>query len=172
MSLENRFTEDEIFLLSNTPYAIGSAMIFVGGSGLGTIKEMIANTKSFINGAKEFPNNELITGILPNLKDFEDTKEKSKDLKIHYKEWLKSKGIDSFEKMQDAVLQDIKSVNDILNAKADPNEAKEYKEWAISIAKNVAEAAKEGGFLGFGGEIFSQKEREFFDKITKAFGLE
>ena len=133
MSLENRFTESELLLLSNTPYAIGSAMIFAGGSGLGTIKEMIVNTKSFINGAKEFPANEIITGILPNLKDFEDTKEKSKDLKVHYKEWLKSKGVDSFEKMQTAVISDAKDVADILSSKANQNEANEYKDYILGF---------------------------------------
>jgi hypothetical protein len=172
MSLENRFTESELLLLSNTPYAIGSAMIFAGGSGLGTIKEMIANTKSFINGAKEFPANEIITGILPNLKDFEDTKEKSKDLKVHYKEWLKSKGVDSFEKMQTAVISDAKDVADILSSKANQNEANEYKEWALSIAENVANAAKEGGFLGFGGERVSEDERAFLDKIKEALKID
>ncbi len=168
MSIENRFTEDELALLSNTPYAIGSAMIFAGGSGLGTVKEMIASSKSFINGAKEFPNNEIIQSILPNLRDFEETKEKTKDLKTHYKEWLKKKGIDSFEKMQEAVIEDCKQVDDILKAKASPEEAKEYKEWALSIAKSVANAAKEGGFLGIGGERISQEEREFFNKIAEA----
>jgi hypothetical protein len=171
MSLENRFTEDEIFLLSNTPYAIGSAMVFAGGSGLGTIKEMIANTKSFLQGAKEFPNNEIITAILPNLRDFEDTKTKSKDLKEHFKKWLKDKNVTSFEDMQRAVIQDIKTVNDILNSKASPEEAKEYKEWALEIAQNVANAAKEGGFLGFGGERISEGEREFLSKIEEAFEM-
>jgi hypothetical protein len=147
-------------------------MIFAGGSGIGTIKEMIANTKSFIAGAKEFPDNEIIKGILPNLKDFEDTKEKSKDMKIHYKEWLKSKNIDSFEKMQDAVIEDVKKVDELLKQKSDQKEAGEYKEWALEIAKNVANAAKEGGFLGFGGERISKEEREFFEKIANAFEID
>ena len=71
------------FCFITAPYAIGSAMIFAGGSGLGTVKEMIANTKSFIQGAKEYPDNPIIQDILPNIRDFEDTKEKSKDMKIH-----------------------------------------------------------------------------------------
>ncbi len=172
MSQENRFTEEEKALLANTPYAIGSAMIFAGGSGLGTIKEMIANTKSFIQGAKEYPDNPIIKDILPNLKDFEDTKEKSKDMKIHYKEWLKEKGIDSFEKMQDAVVEDCKKVNELLMQKADQQEAQEYREWALSIAKNVANAAKEGGFLGIGGERISPEERTFFEEIANACGVD
>ena len=50
MSLETRFTQEEIFLLTNTPFTVGSAMIFAGGSGLGTVKELFSNTKSFMEG--------------------------------------------------------------------------------------------------------------------------
>jgi hypothetical protein len=73
--------------------------------------------------------------------------------------------------MQTAVISDAKDVADILSSKANQNEANEYKEWALSIAENVANAAKEGGFLGFGGERVSEDERAFLGKIKEALKI-
>ncbi|MGK0269386.1 MAG: hypothetical protein ACI88H_000017 [Cocleimonas sp.] len=58
----------------------------------------------------------------------------------------------------------------ILAEKATPDESREYKEWSMSIAENVAKAAKEGGFLGFGGTRISEGEIEAFAQIADALG--
>ena len=55
MSISDRFTEEEIFLLSTTPSLIGSAMAFAEGSGLGTVKEMFSSAKSVMAGIKQYP---------------------------------------------------------------------------------------------------------------------
>jgi len=170
MSLYERFTKEELFLLTNTPFAIGSTMVFAGGSGLGTIKEMFASTKSFISGVKTYPKNEIIVGILPRMESFSETQKESKELQESYKQWVKDNHIDSYEKMKEKVIEDSQKVATILKEKATPQEALEYNEWAMSIALNVAEAAKEGGFLGIGGERVSTNEKEFYDQIEKALG--
>ena len=64
MTFESRFTEEEIFLLSSTPVQIGTVMAFAEGSGLGTVKEMLSSSKTYISGLKEYPNNEIIIGVL------------------------------------------------------------------------------------------------------------
>lgn len=58
-----------------------------------------------------------------------------------------------------------------MDAKATPDEAKAYKEWVVSVAENVAEAAKEGGFLGIDGTQVSEKEKIALDEISKGLGL-
>jgi hypothetical protein len=170
MSLDKRFTDKEIFLLTNTPFAIGSAMVLAEGSGLGTVKELFANTKSFVSGAKNYPNNEIIVGILPNMENFSETTKEAKELQKGYEKWVKDNHIDSFDKMEAKVLEDSRKVAAILKEKATPQEAMEYDEWAMSIATNVAEAAKEGGFLGIGGERVSENEKAFYDQVAKALG--
>jgi hypothetical protein len=40
----------------------------------------------------------------------------------------------------------------------------------MSIAENVAKAAKEGGILGFGGTRISAAEKEAFAQIAEAIG--
>ena len=41
----------------------------------------------------------------------------------------------------------------------------------VAVAEDAANAAKEGGFLGFGGVRVSDKERAFIDEVSKAAGL-
>ena len=170
MSLENRFTEDEIFLLSTTPTQIGTVMAFAEGSGLGTIKEMYASCKSFISGLKEYPNNEIITGVLPNVSDFKESMGKAKEMRQKAVARLKEQGIQSSEDLRAQLIKDSREVSAILEAKASEDEAKEYKEWAMSIAESVANAAKEGGFLGIGGTRVSDGEVEAFAEIANALG--
>ncbi len=170
MSLDTRFTEEEQLLLTSTPSLIGSAMAFAEGSGLGTIKELFANAKTFIGGAKVFPENEIIVGVLPNLEDRKEAMAKAKEFREKSMERLKEKGIDSHEKLNAQLISDCEAVSALLTEKATPQEATEYKEWAMSVAENVAKAAKEGGFLGFGGERISGGEKEVFSKIAQALG--
>ncbi|MEE9303946.1 MAG: hypothetical protein V3U84_09175 [Thiotrichaceae bacterium] len=170
MSIEERFTEDEIFLLTNTPTLIGTVMAFAEGSGLGTIKEMFASSKSFINGIKQYPNNEIITGILPAVGEFKEAMGKAKEMREKSLARLKEQEINSSEKLRDQLIEDSKAVAILLDAKATPEEASEYKEWSMIIAENVAKAAKEGGFLGFGGTQISAGEKDAFAQIADALG--
>ena len=52
-----------------------------------------------------------------------------------------------------------------------PSEADAYRIWISETAASVAEAAAEGGFLGFGGEKVSEAERRTLTEIDKALGL-
>jgi len=169
-TLESRFTQEEQSLLTNTPFAIGSTMVFAGGSGLGTVKEMFANTSTYLKGIKEYPNNEIIVAILPNIDNFSNMQKDSKALQDNYKNWIAENNIDSYESMKSKVLEDSGKVSLLLDEKATSKEASEYKDWAMSIARNVAQAAKEGGFLGIGGERVSQNEKDFFNQVAQALG--
>ncbi len=170
MSLETRFTEGEIFLLSTTPMQIGTVMAFSEGSGLGTVKEMFASSKTFINGVKEYPNNEIITGVLPTVSDLKEAMSQSKEMRQKALARLKEQGIDSSEKLRQQLIEDSQAVAVILADKATDEEASEYKAWAMSIATNVANAAKEGGFLGIGGTRISEGEKQAFEEIANALG--
>ncbi len=49
-----------------------------------------------------------------------------------------------------------------------PDEADAYKSWLREISRRVAEAAKEGGVLGFGGVAVSEAERKTLADIDAA----
>ncbi len=170
MDLNSRYTEEEMNLLAHTPHLIGSAMAFVGSSGFfGTGKEMFMSNKSIMSGIKEYPNNALIQAILPNMTEgVSGAMEKIKVIRDWGRDRLKAKGVNSVETYRNAAIEDVKAVAYLLSAKSSQQEADEYKQWAMSIAENVAMATTEGSFLGFGGERFSDNEKQFFDEIRDA----
>jgi hypothetical protein len=61
-------------------------------------------------------------------------------------------------------------VSAILDAKA-PEDAPAFKGWLRDISTKVADAATEGGFLGFGGEKVSDAEKATLSDISKALGV-
>ena len=172
MSLENRFTEEEIFLLTNTPTLIGTVMAFAEGSGLGTIKEMMTSSKTYIKGVKEYPDNEIITGILPALGNIKEAMSKAKEMREKSIARLKEQQINSSEKLRQQLIRDSREVARILKEKASPKEAQEYRDWSMTIAENVAKAAREGGILGIGGTRVSDGEKQAFAEIAEALGAQ
>lgn len=168
MSLKDRFNNEELFLLNSVPTLVGSTMIFAGGSGLGTLKEMMANAKSYVGGAQSCPENAIIKGVLPNLVDHKEGHDQAVAFREQAIARFKEKGIETQSDMKMLMLADCRAVANILADKATEQEAKEYKDWVLSIAENVAKAAKEGGFLGIGGELVSKDEKELFRQIAFA----
>jgi hypothetical protein len=55
----------------------------------------------------------------------------------------------------------------LLDAKA-PQDAAAFKTWLRDIAQKAAEAANEGGFLGFGGIAVSDAEKATLAEISTA----
>jgi hypothetical protein len=48
------------------------------------------------------------------------------------------------------VLEELRGVNELVTAKATPQEAEAFRRWLVAAAQAAADAAKEGGFMGFG----------------------
>jgi hypothetical protein len=53
----------------------------------------------------------------------------------------------------------------------DAEEAAGFKTWVLSIGDQVAKAAREGGFLGFGGTQVSAEEVTMIDRIKASFSV-
>ena len=58
----------------------------------------------------------------------------------------------------------------LIDAKA-PGDAAAFKSWLRQISQHVAEAAKEGGFLGIGGVAVSDAEKATLGEISNALKL-
>ena len=65
------------------------------------------------------------------------------------------------------ILDELAAVNGILNEKATPEEAGAVREWLIAAAQEAANAAKEGGFLGFHAERVSAGEQDMLDRLKE-----
>jgi hypothetical protein len=165
--------DEELNLLASIPHMVGSAMAFAGKSGLfGTGKEMFASAQSVLAGIKDFPNNALIQAIVPDVGAADRAAEMQQARRA--RDWsmarLKTKAIDSPEELQAQTLEDCRAVAQLLASKVSPQEASEYRQWALAVAEKVAMASTEGSFLGFGGERLSASEKQLLGELKVALG--
>jgi hypothetical protein len=68
----------------------------------------------------------------------------------------------------DQILQELTDVRGIVNEHATPEEAAAFGDWLVSTAEAAAEAAKEGGFMGFKAELVSERETQMIEKVRSA----
>ncbi|WP_435133125.1 hypothetical protein [Formosa sp. A9] len=170
-----QYSTDEWEKIATIPQLIGSIMAGAGSSGLiGTGKEMLATVESFLDGRKSYKDNPVINAIVPDAETDTSSEaiESAKAQRARLMHKINSYQIKTPEELADAVLMECTEVISILEAKETPNVVKEYKHWLLEIADHVANAAKEGGFLGFGGVRFSEKEQIMYDKLQAALDTE
>ena len=66
------------------------------------------------------------------------------------------------------MLGDIKTAVGIISTKGSADEAAAYKQLMVQAAENVANAAKEGGFMGIGGVLVNDAEKQAISEISAA----
>ena len=66
------------------------------------------------------------------------------------------------------VLDELRSVQAIVAAKATSEETGAFGSWLLAAAQAAAEAAKDGGFMGFGAQQVSDREQAMLDQVRAA----
>src|SRR5262245_46308454 len=165
------YTDDELMLLAAVPQMIGTAAASASASGIvGTGKELFANAGALLEGGRTYPHNTIIRQLVPDVAgDGGEATARLRKVRDWIAAHLKAGGIDSTEKLKEVAVEKARAAADLLAAKASPDEAREYQQWTVSVAEKVAQAATEGGFLGFGGERVTAAERAFIDRVKQAF---
>jgi transcription antitermination factor NusG len=69
------------------------------------------------------------------------------------------------------VLEELRGVNELVTAKATPEEVEAFGRWLLAAAQAAADAGKEGGFLGFGGDQVSAGEQHMLDQVRAVLGM-
>jgi hypothetical protein len=65
------------------------------------------------------------------------------------------------------IVDELGGVNRLVSEKATAEEADAYREWLKAAAQDAANAAKEGGFLGFHAQRVSEGEQRMLDKLAE-----
>ena len=68
----------------------------------------------------------------------------------------------------DQVLAELRDVHALVAARATPEEAAAYGEWLVTTAQAAADAAKEGGFMGFKAQLVSDREKAMLEQVRGA----
>ena len=66
------------------------------------------------------------------------------------------------------MLEELRAVQALVAAKAAPEETAAFGRWLVAAAQAAAEAAKEGGFMGFGAVLVSEREEAMLDQVRAA----
>jgi len=159
MAAKTDFTADEWKLLLESVMMAGIAVTAADPSGLwGTLKESFASAQTLASG--KAGSSDLIRALVA---DFE-TSEGRGIARDGLKETLK--GSQPAE-IKAKSIEALRQAAALLDAKA-PGDAGAVKAWLRQISHNVAEASKEGGFLGFGGVKVSEAETATLGEIDAA----
>jgi hypothetical protein len=63
------------------------------------------------------------------------------------------------------ILDELGGVNQVVTAKASPEDAAAVRQWLLDTAQAAANAAKEGGFMGFHAVRVSEGEKNMLDRL-------
>jgi len=170
--MKNDFSDDEWFLLSSTPAAIGALMSAAAPSGvIGTVKELSASMKTTVHGLQSHGDSELISALLERSDNWSEAKEKASDYSGRTKQRMSENGVKNSDDLRAMVLEDCKTVAGLVDERVSKTEAEAYKDWCATIAVKVAQASKEGSILGIGGTRVSDDEKALMTEIENALGV-
>lgn len=162
MTSKINYTADEWKVICDAPLAVGGAVAAAAPSGIvGAVKEGIALIDSMMRAAQHHPNNQLIQEVAPKGMSREQI-----DM------WTKVART-MMQQSQTALLMDAGVVTSqkvamILQGKADPLEADEFKRWLLEVGEDVANAAREGGSVGTN---VSPQEAQILSMMSSALGV-
>jgi hypothetical protein len=161
MANKAAFTAEEWNQVLGSVFMAGFAVTAADPSGLwGLLKETYASGRALVEAKSS--GSELSKAIFGDMQ----TSEGRSAAQDYVKSRLQgAKG----EEIKQRALAALQSAVAVVDAKA-PSEAAGYKAWLQQIAKSVAEASKEDGFLGFGGVDVSDAEKATLAEIGAALG--
>jgi ATPase subunit of ABC transporter with duplicated ATPase domains len=157
------FTAEEWKLVLGSPMLASLAVTLADPSGLwGTMKEGMASGLALLAAKNEAGANTLAKAIAGDMETSEGRAAAREGLKAE----LTGK---SPAEMKQQVLAALTQVGEIVSAK-DAADAPGFKAWLQQVAQKTAEAANEGGFLGFGGIQISEAEKATLAEVGAALG--
>jgi hypothetical protein len=160
MSTKADFTDDEWATLLRAPILAGMAITFADPGGpIEVVKETSAVLK-VIQGSSGEGRDDVVGEI-------------ARDVLAHAQERknpvgeFKAKGALAGKE----ILDELTRANEVVTAKASPEEADAFRAWLMECAQRAAEAAKEGGFMGFHAVRVSQGEKDMLAQLGSALGV-
>jgi hypothetical protein len=151
MTTKDAFTEEEWTRVVRAPLVAGLAISLADPGGpIEAAKESMATLKNATNP----PSREQLLAEVA--------------LEIQAMAQQRTNPLKGFKPRTDPgeeVLAELGAVQGIVVAKATPEEATAFGQWLVTAAQAAADAAKDGGFLGFGGEQVSAREQAMIDRV-------
>jgi hypothetical protein len=151
------FTQDEWVRLVRAPFIAGMAISLADPGGpIELVKETAATVRTIADAAKSGARGPLVSAIATDADN--DTRAR----KNPYGDF-KPKGTLAGQE----ILDELKAANALVTAKASAEDAQAFRTFLNDAAREAADAAKEGGFLGFHAVRVSEGEQRMLDKLAE-----
>jgi len=162
MPTKNDFTTEEWNVIRRAPFMAGLVVVASSPSGpFGVVKEMFAVGSTLADVKLHGASSDVVKAVVA---DLETTEARQQGVPTE----LQGK---TPEQVRTAALEACRQAAAVVDKKAKPDEAQAFKRWLVSISQKVAEAAKEGGVLGFGGTRVSEQETAALKDLASAVGV-
>jgi hypothetical protein len=160
MANKSSFSPEEWSTIREAPHLVALAISAAGASGMmGTLKEAVSGSSAIVEGMKS--ENELIRALCAK----EEVRGASDAIRSQLKD-LSGADLPAVKsKVKELAIVRLKAAMSTLKAKGGPGDAATYRNLIENVAKRVSEAAKEGGFMGFGGERVSKDEKQMIESL-------
>ena len=170
MITTDSFTVEEWAQIVSAPASIGAPVVTADPSGpiglIGEVKAILSSMQSYVEA--HAGDSSLMAALKDHMtnKPTEEEQEQIKQWAKQQEEQMKANRPKTPEELQQLVRQSVTGTIGLLRAKgADEWEVGPFKAMMIGVAEAVAHASKEGGFLGFGGTLVSEKEKSVLAQI-------
>ncbi len=154
MTTKSDFTDEEWTRVLRAPFVAGMAISLADPGGP---IEMSKETMTTMKSATNPPSREqLLTEIALDIQSMTQQRQSP---------------ISGFKpQAAQQILDELGAVSEIVTTKATAEEASAFKQWLLTTAQATADAAKEGGFMGFGAVQVSEGEQKMLDQVRAAIG--
>jgi hypothetical protein len=157
MTSKTDFTEEEWARLKRAPFIAGMSISLADPGGpIEAVKETAATLKT-VRAAEDGSRGELVGAIAKDV--VADAQHRQNPLGG----FKPSKGANAGVE----ILDELRGVNGIVSEKASAEDAEAVRTWLLDAAQEAANAAKEGGFMGFHAERVSEGEQKMLDSLRE-----
>ena len=164
MANKQSFSPEEWNKVMESVALSGMAVTAADPSGLiGLLQESFASAGALIKAKSDAGSGELIKAVVA---EFETSEGRSSVREALKKRFSDAKPADIGQRS----IAGLREVSALLDTKA-PQDAAAFKQLLSTISSKVADAAKEGSVLGFGGQKVSDAEKATLTDIAKVLGV-
>ena len=156
VTTKSDFSEEEWARIVRAPFVAGLTISLADPGGpIEAAKETMATMKSATNPPSR---EQLLAEVALEIQAM--TQERKHPLKGYRPTKSEAPGTQ--------VLDELREVKSLVATGATPEEAAAFGAWLIASAQAAAEAAKDGGFMGFGAQQVSEGEQAMLDRVREA----